>query len=189
MLPLRECSLGDFADLVASREVAPASGAVAAYSVELAAGLVIKAARGSTTGWDEAEGIAAQAGALRRRARPLPDLSAETFSAAVSALRARSSDDELGRTLAEAAEVPLTVLDMAVSVAELAARVVERCDPNHRPEAVGACLLAESAAALCAHLVEVNLASVPGDARVEQAAGLAAGALKAREEVLRPPPR
>jgi formiminotetrahydrofolate cyclodeaminase len=181
---VRDRTLTEFSDLVASAAVAPGAGAVAAVAVDLAAGLVAKAARASSS-WELGEGVGAQAQALRRRAAPQADLGTQAFADAVEALAARTgesgADASLGDALARAAEVPLAILETAVAVAQLAAEVADHGDAEHRPEAVGACLLAEAAAQTCAHLVHVNLATQDGDQRAQRATSLARSARQARD--------
>ncbi len=71
----------------------------------------------------------------------------------------------LGTMLRRAADVPLQIAEAAGDVALLAGAVAEIAPAAQRADVVGAALLAEGAARAAAHLVDVNLASRPGDER------------------------
>src|SRR5437764_423545 len=147
-------------------------------------------------GWVEA---AAQLPALRAA---LDDLVARAerdaaFRAALVAVltaratevdpRTEARDFHLGRTLARAADAPLAIGETACDVALLAAQVADRGDEELRPEAATAALLAQAAARVAAHLVEINLASAPDDDRGRRVLDLvrtaAAAAKRAANEV------
>jgi formiminotetrahydrofolate cyclodeaminase len=148
---------------------------VAALVTAMAAGLVAKAARASEDGWPEAAGIVAQAESLRGRAAPLAQEDAEAYHAALEVMQG-AGDEKLADALDKAAEVPLEVAAVAVDVAALGALVAERGNESLHGESAGAAALAEAAARIAAHLVEVNLTAVPGDGRAERAKQLAAEA-------------
>ena len=79
-------------------------------------------------------------------------------------------DFALGLALLRAAEVPLRIAEAAADVAELAAaRRRPRASPHLRPDATAAAALAEAATRAATHLVEINLATVPGDRHSERA--------------------
>src|SRR5690242_10866769 len=65
--------------------IVPAGGSGLAFSVAMAAALVGKVARVSKASWPAAAGIAAQADALLARAKPLAQLDAEAYLAALEA--------------------------------------------------------------------------------------------------------
>ena len=95
-------------------------------------------------------------------------------------------DFALGVALLQAAEVPLRIAEAAADVAELAALAAAEGAPHLRPDATAAAALAEAATRAAAHLVEINLAIVPGDRHSERAAlargGRGRGAGRARWE-------
>jgi formiminotetrahydrofolate cyclodeaminase len=179
-----ELPLKDFLDEVASSDVAPGGGSVAAVAVAMAAGLVTMAARHSRGRWPEAAGAAAQAETLRRRVMPLVDLNVEAYLEAVAALRDRGEDDAIGQALDRAAEIPLEIGRAAADVGALAALVAEQGDPSLRPDVAAAALISESAARTAAALVEVNLATTEGDDRVVAARGFATAAEAAANQAL-----
>ena len=139
------------------------AGAAAARTAAEAARLVGLVAR-ETGGWDEARGVAAQAGALADRLDELATEDAEAFAAALEALEAASRD--LPMRLQRAAEVPLEIARTAADVSAAAALVAERCDGVLRADAAGAAALASGAALAAAQLVRANLVVQPDDPRV-----------------------
>jgi formiminotetrahydrofolate cyclodeaminase len=177
-------------DLLARRGPGPAVGSAAALVAATAAALVAKAARTSTAVWDGASGAAAQAEALRHRTAPLAQADADAYAAAVERLDEPREPDpdrrdfQLGRALDAAAVVPMRIAAAAADIAALAAEVAERGNPNLRPDATGAALLAEAAARTAAHLVEVNLSVGPDDPRVREANGHAEAAAAAARRAL-----
>jgi formiminotetrahydrofolate cyclodeaminase len=135
-----------------------------------AAAVVALAARRS-----EVEGLVAQALALRTRLVAFAEADAEVYAASLEALAAASGggderrDFELGTALAHAAQVPLLIAEAAADVAMLAAEAAATVTPEAQADAQGAAALAAGAATAAARLVEVNLASAPGDERVQRA--------------------
>jgi formiminotetrahydrofolate cyclodeaminase len=192
--PLLDRSLSDALEAIGDERADVAAGAAAAIATASAAGLTAMALRRSPA-WNEAASAAGQADVLRRRATDLIPLSAEAFAEAAAALSvardAPNEDDapgrgdwQLGEALRRAAEAPLAVAEVAADVATLAAEAAAHEEGAHRPDLVSACLLAEAAAAACAHLVAVNLTAVQGDERVANAQRLAASAAACRSKVL-----
>ena len=131
--------------------------------------------------WSDAGAVVAQAESLRARALRLAQEDADALEAflaereAPGAERVETRDFRLGRTLHRAADAPLAIAEAAADIAALAAHTAERCAGEVRADAAAAALLARGAAAAAAHLVEVNLATVEGDARVTRARGLVRG--------------
>jgi formiminotetrahydrofolate cyclodeaminase len=147
------------------------------------------AARSSTESWQEARGAVAQAEALRRRAAPLGDADARALADAITLLEPEeregdSRDFELGLALATAAEVPLSIVQVATDVAALAKVVAENGRSEVRPDAIGAALLAHGAARAAGHLVEINLATTEDDFRVLAARSLVAAAASWADQAL-----
>jgi formiminotetrahydrofolate cyclodeaminase len=182
----QDLRLGEFLEEVASPDAMPGAGYCAAVSLSMAAGLVAMAARASRGQWGEAKGAAAQADALRERVAPLAQRNADAYAAAVAGLREAQGGDpskgeDLGDSLARAADVPLEIAEAAVDVASLAAVVAERGEQALRPDAVAAAALSQAAARAAATLVEVNLGTTPSDPRVTQARDLAGAATAAAE--------
>jgi methenyltetrahydrofolate cyclohydrolase len=176
--------LTDFLEEVSSSEVAPGGGSVAAVAVAMAAGLVTMAARLSRGGWQDAAGAAAQSETLRLRVTPLVERNVEAYVEAVATLRSPSDDDETGRALDRAAEIPLEIARAAADVGALAALVAEQGEPSLRPDVATAALLSQAAARTAATLVEVNLATIEGDDRIAAAHEFAAAAEAAAKQAL-----
>jgi formiminotetrahydrofolate cyclodeaminase len=191
-----DLSIDELLDTLASPEPAPGSGFVAAVAVAMAAGLVAMAARLSLSDWPEARGAAAQAQSLRARVTPLAETNARAYIEAISALDqpfgssqprqpgTESRDEALARKLAKAADVPTQIGRAAADVAALAAAVAENGNPALRADVAVAAALAVAGARGAATLVEVNLATTPGDDRVAQARGYVEDAGAALERAL-----
>jgi glutamate formiminotransferase/formiminotetrahydrofolate cyclodeaminase len=185
-----ELRLQDFLEDVASADLAPGAGLVAAIAVAMGAGLVAMAARLSRDEWLEAQGSAAQAEALRSRVTPLAELNAEAYASAVAALRLEDASDPTRRdeaiaiALERAAEIPLQIGEVASDVASLAAEVAEHGEPNLRADVAIAALLSEAGAKAAATLVEINLGTTSDDERVARARQLVTEASAACEKAL-----
>jgi formiminotetrahydrofolate cyclodeaminase len=185
---LHDEPIGALLDELARESRVPGAGSVSAVVVSMAAAIVAMAARGSTEIWKEARGAVAQAEALRRRVAPLADADARALGDAIALLEPderegpRGRDFELGLALANAADVPLSIVQVATDVAALAKAVAEHGRLELRPDAVGAAFLAHGAARAAAHLVEINLATTEEDVRVLTARSLVAAAASWAEQ-------
>ena len=152
-------------------------GPVAALVVALAAGVVGEGARRSVDSWEEAAGVSAQATAFRRHAIRLAQEDLEAHVAASDALEAalrdketrRAGDTPLAPALAQAADLPLEIAEVAADVASLAALAAEHLSPDRRADAAGAARLAAGAVGAAAHLIDVNLSTGPEDERLVRA--------------------
>jgi formiminotetrahydrofolate cyclodeaminase len=171
----------ELAEAISSGEVVPGSGWVAAVSAALAAALVAKAAKRSE-GWSESAGARAQAIELRDRLLALAEQDALAYETALTSLERR--DAGLARSLAKAAEVPLTIGETAADTALLAAEAAERADGSARADAAAAACLAAGAAQAARRLVEVNLATGPDDDRLARAGRAAEAAAEAAQQAL-----
>ncbi len=178
-------SLEEFLDLLEAPAPAPSGGTAAATAAAMAASLVVLVGRGSPD-WPEGAGVAAQARALRARLLALGTADAEAYSGVLAAMRPAADvpqerrDFALGKALETAAEVPLAIAEAAADAAELAAAAAASGKQSLRADAAVAAALAEAAARGAALLVEVNLATVPGDERSSRATLLVAQAHEAR---------
>jgi len=183
-VPYTEVAFEELLDTIAAETPAPGGGSVAAFVTEMAASLAAMAARFAHD-WDGAAGAVAQAETLRHRAAPLADEDAVAYENVLTAMRMpRELEPEvrdmlIGETLSRAADVPLQIAECAASVSELAAEIAVRGNPNLRGDAAAAAILASAAARVAANLVEINLATVEGDERVESARAVVASAERA----------
>lgn len=181
--------LDAFLDALEAPAPSPCGGTAAAVSAAMAAALVTMVARGSES-WPDGVGIAAQAKALRARLMILGEDDATVFGQVLATMRDHSGTREqrdfaLGAALVRAAEVPLRIGEAAADVAELAALAAIDGAPHLRPDAAAAAVIAEAAVRAATHLVEINLAVIPGDRHSESAARLSAAAASARDRALR----
>jgi formiminotetrahydrofolate cyclodeaminase len=188
-----EATVERFLTALAAREPAPSGGAAAAFACAFAAALVEMAA--SLTVADGPLPVAAmgeRAAAIRSTATRLADEDAAAYGRVIEALRAprhdAGRDERVTEALSRAADAPLAIAECAAEAAELAAAVAHGGNPNLRGDALTGALLAEAAALGAVRLVEINLASAPGDARVQRGRDLARRALAARERALAAPP-
>ena len=182
--PRRLGSLDEFLDELEAPAPSACGGTAAAVSAAMAASLVTMVARTSRD-WADGPGIAAQARALRERLIALGDEDARVFELVLETMRGGSGSPEqrdfaLGEALVGAAAVPLAIAETAADVAELAALAATEGAAHLRPDAVAAATLAEASVRAAAHLVEINLATVPGDRHSAQAKQLSAAAAAAR---------
>ncbi|MDX6318089.1 MAG: methenyltetrahydrofolate cyclohydrolase [Nocardioidaceae bacterium] len=161
--------LGDFLDLVASREAAPGGGAVAAVTISLAAGLVAMAAQLSERQLPDSASLVTEAEQVRRRSERLADEDAEAYRAVLAAYTAARSGAtaktyaKIAAALDGAARVPLEMASLAAQTAVLGARLALEGNPRLRGDATTAVLLAEAAARSAAHLVQVDVDEGDGD--------------------------
>jgi formiminotetrahydrofolate cyclodeaminase len=180
-------SVSDFLDQIAAEEPAPGGGAVAAVVTAMAAGLVGMGARFSRKRWDGWKAVATEADALRERVAPLAQADADAFAEYLTAIRLPKDDQERDRAVAQAtdraAAVPLEIAAVAARVADLAATLAEKGNPNLKDDAVSAALFAEAAARATANLVAANLGR-DDDERVIQARRHAVDASGGAEEAL-----
>ena len=126
-----------------------------------------------------AEAALAAAGELRSRVAPLAQADGEAYAAFLAARQAGTDDAE---ARARIVAVPLEVAGFAAEVAELAASLAERGNPNLRGEAMAAGQAASAGAAIASKLVELNLGWKPDerlDRAREHAASAAAAAARA----------
>jgi formiminotetrahydrofolate cyclodeaminase len=162
--------LGQFLDLVASREAAPGGGAVAAVTVSLAAGLVAMAARLSPDQIPDSAALTAEADRIRLSAARLADDDAHAYRrvlAAYSAARRTGSttpgDPAVRSALEQAARVPLEVSALGARAAALAARLAVEGNPPLRGDAATAVAIAQAAVGAAARLVSINVEEGGGD--------------------------
>jgi len=178
-----EAPLGEFLDMVASREPAPGGGASAAVVVALAAALSGMAARFSTEHLADADGLAGRADGLRGEVAPLARADAAAYGRVLDAYRAPRDDEEARRlmireALSEAADVPLSIAEIGTEVVGISARLAEDGNPNLLGDAVAAAALAGAGVSAATTLVEINV-SAGDDERLSHAAELRARAVAA----------
>jgi formiminotetrahydrofolate cyclodeaminase len=145
-----DLSLREFLELVASGSPAPGGGSVAAVAVALAAGLAGMAARLSADQLADAAKLADHADALRRRVAPLAWADAESYGHVLERIK---------DALSGAADVPLAVAGAGNEVADIAARLVQKGNPNLEGDAMTAVFLADAGVHAAAVLAGINLSS------------------------------
>ncbi len=154
-----EMRLADFLEKVAAKTPTPGGGSVSAVVGALGAALGVMASRYSDAG--EAEHAL---DALKAEFLPLADQDAEAYGQVNKALALPKGTDEdkkrrkeaLQIALAEAADVPLKGMGMAIRGLEVLAELAPRCNKNLTSDLSGAARFLATALAGCAENVAVN---------------------------------
>jgi formiminotetrahydrofolate cyclodeaminase len=148
-----ERSVAEFAEAVAERTPAPASGSATAVAAALAAALVELTAR-----FSDDDATVAEARGLRSRLLALADDDADAYT---EFMRTRT-DEARSRTV----DAPLALAEAAAEVARLATRLEHDGNPNLVGDAAAAGELARAAIRVGARLVEINLRGASDDPRL-----------------------
>ena len=143
------------------------AGALAAATTAEAA-LVVAGAAAAAWDWPEAEDVAQQARTIASGALWLAERNAEGYGEARRALAGQLPDvpqelrdDILAEAVAEAAQAPLSIAELAARTCELAAEVASHTPTLQATDAKGAATVACGAARAAAMLVQVNLTVAP----------------------------
>ena len=180
-------SVGAFLDALAAGAPAPAGGSAAALVLAQAAALCAKSARlsGRQLTASRAAELTAEAEEIRGTAASLIDEDPRAYQAVIEQSRriggerraersAAGRSDRMAAALSAAADVPMRIVELATSVAALAAVLARDGKPALRGDAIAAGLLARAAARAAAALVSINLADRPADPRHSRADSLLA---------------
>ena len=152
MADLTEQSLEEFLDSVGEDTPAPGGGTSSAVTAALAAALVEMSGRLASD--DEA---AEAAKAMRTEALRLAEAELTSYAAVLEA----ETPADRTTALDAASEPPAQIAETAASVAELGVKVARSSSAAVRGDALTGVILAESAAAAAARLVETNITSGP----------------------------
>jgi glutamate formiminotransferase/formiminotetrahydrofolate cyclodeaminase len=186
VIELREMTLSEFAERLASREPTPGGGSASALAGAMAAGLVAMVARNTAANpnFDDRatalEKTATEADILREELLGLVDDDAAAFDRVMAAIRLPRETPELKAARSReiqasykaAIEPPLRVCRDAAGVLALAGRVAEQGNPNAVSDAGVAALLAASALEGAALNVEINLGSIDDESYRARTAGM-----------------
>lgn len=148
--------LSELLDDLSGDAPVPAAGSLAAATGALAAALTAKVARRSPTLGDDREAVAAEADRLRARLEPGVTRDAAGYAAVLAEPPAQRAE-----TLSAASRWPKEIAAAATEVAELAAGLAERGNPNLRHDAAAAHRFATVAADVASALVRANEAAPP----------------------------
>jgi methenyltetrahydrofolate cyclohydrolase len=178
--PYLDLPVGRFLGLLAGPQPAPSGGGAAALAVSMAASLCAMTARLSTRQLSAGDTgtLVHDMERIATTAASLIQADADSYAAVIAARRSADRGDESGQAaisaaLAAAAAVPMEMIELAVPVAEAAARLAADGNPNLRGDAITGALLAAAGARAAAVLVDINLAARPDDGRPAHAARLA----------------
>jgi formiminotetrahydrofolate cyclodeaminase len=181
---LADQSVRELLEAVGARTPAPGGGSAAALSGSLAAGLVEMTAR-FTLGRDE---LAGEAALLRSHLLELGERELTAYEPVLEAFALEAGDPDrearLHEALSDAAESPLQIARAAAVVASLGAELALTGNTNLTGDAITGAVLAEAACCAAARLTEINLARVPSDPRLDEAAELTRQASAARAKAL-----
>lgn len=187
---LLEANVGEFLDILGSREPTPGGGSAAALAGALAAALLSMVARLSE---QERGRIAVspvgRAEDLRIALAGLVDDDARAFDRVMEAYRMpKATEDEKDRRrnavqaeLLRAAEVPLESARTAVDVLRETAQLVERANPNAISDLGVAAVLAEASVAGAVFNVAINAAGIKDESAAQR---LRAEAQRLQEEAV-----
>lgn len=181
---LADRSVRELLEALGERTPAPGGGSAAALGGALAAGLVEMAARFAVA----RETVAAQAADLRGQLLELGERELQAYAPVLEALALDAGDPgremRLRQALSDAADSPLAIARAASTVSELGAELARTGNANLAGDAITGAVLAEAACCAAVRLTEINLARVPSDPRLEEAAALARQAAAARVRAL-----
>lgn len=173
-------TLRELLDSVGARTPAPGGGSAAALAGALGAGLVEMAARFT----DGSEAVAVKAAALREELLELGERELHSYQPVLDALASDAGDPEretrLREALSDAADSPLAIARAAARAAELGVELAHTGNAHLAGDAITGVALGEAACTSTARLVQINLARVPSDPRLEEAAELIRQAAAAR---------
>jgi methenyltetrahydrofolate cyclohydrolase len=191
---LAEQSVRELLDAVGAQTPAPGGGTAAALTASIAAGLVQMAARFTRARDDYAQvhdrmdEVAEEAGALRERLLELGERELYAYEPVLGAFALDADDPDrearLLGALSDAADSPLEIARAALSVAELGAELAATGNVNLTGDAITGTVMAEAACCAAARLAQINLARVPSDPRLDEAAELTMEASAARVKAL-----
>lgn len=143
------------------------AGALAAATTAEAA-LVVAGSAAAAWDWSGAESVAEQARIVASGALWLAERNAEGYGEARRALAGdlpdvtqELRDDILAEAVADAAQAPLSIAELAARTCELAADVAHHTPTLQATDAQGAAVIAYGAARAAAMLVQVNLTVAP----------------------------
>jgi formiminotetrahydrofolate cyclodeaminase len=181
---LADQSVRELLDAVGARTPAPGGGSAAALSGSLAAGLVEMAAR-FTAGRED---VAGEAAVLRSQLLSLGERELSAYVPVLEAFALEAGDPDrearMRAALSDAADSPLEIARAAAVVASLGAELALTGNANLTGDAITGVLMAEAACCAAARLTEINLARVPSDPRLDEAAELTRQASAARAKAL-----
>jgi formiminotetrahydrofolate cyclodeaminase len=132
--------------------------------------------------------VAEEAGTLSERLLELGERELYAYEPVLEALALDAGDPDrekrLRRASSDAADSPLEIARAAGVVASLGAELALTGNTNLTGDAITGVLLAEAACCAAARLTEINLARVPSDPRLDEAAALTRQASAARAKAL-----
>ena len=173
--------LGAIVDAMAGREPLPAAGAALAVALAMSAALLEKAASAPRAGVPVDAAAEARAGRLRHDALRLADEDATAYRRVVAA-KAAGDAERMRHALSRAAEPPLSMAEMGLKLASIAASILDEVPLSLQGEVRAAAQMALAATIAAADLVRIDVGSEE-DERAQRAS-LLAGDAAARIQAL-----
>jgi formiminotetrahydrofolate cyclodeaminase len=134
------------------------------------------------------EDVAEKAALLREQLLELGQRELGAYQPVLEAFRLDTGDPNRGarlrQALSDAADSPLAIARAAAAAASLGAELAVSGNAHLAGDAITGTLLAEAACVSAAALVQINLARVPSDPRLDEAAELTRQASAARGKAL-----
>ena len=159
----------------------------------MAAALLEKVAKLSTTHWAGADVALERAHALRLRAEELVEADAHAYMSFVEAtraargLRGAARDQAIRPAHDVTVDVPLAIVRLAAETVELATDLAANGNPNLRADALVAATIAVAGATAAARLIAVNLSDARDDPRLDEARRVAQAASDETDALAIPP--
>jgi len=181
---LADQSVRELLEAVGAQTPAPGGGSAAAVAGALAAGLVEMAAKFTPA----RENVAVQAASVRAQLLELGEAELHAYQPVLDAMRLDAGEPgreaRLRAALSDAADSPLAIARATATVSQLGAELARTGNANLTGDAITGAVLAEAACCAAARLAEINLARVPSDPRLAEAAALSRQAAAARVQAL-----
>jgi formiminotetrahydrofolate cyclodeaminase len=134
------------------------------------------------------EDVVSEAGVLRERLLDLGERELGAYEPVLEAFRLDADDPDrearLREALSAAADSPLEIARAAAAAASLGAELAVTGNAHLTGDAITGTLLAEATCCAAARLTQINLARVPSDPRLDEAAELTRQASAARAKAL-----
>lgn len=166
-MPFADQSVGAFLDAVASEDLTPSGGAVAAIVGAAGGALCEMACRHTAVDGDEGHtDLAALAESLETDRRRLLDLADADAAAVEAVFHGGQDEDSAEATLEHATEVPMEIAAASLEVLDRAVTVTASANPRAVPDATTGAYLAHAAVQASTATVRANLEAIDDDAFV-----------------------
>lgn len=171
---LTDLTIKDFMSTLASDSPVPGGGSVAAMCGAAASGLIAMVAaltvekKGYEDAWDEMSGIKSKAEILSKEFLSSIDEDSDSYAKVIDCYKLpKNTDDEkqrrsvaIQKAITEAALLPLSVAEKAVTLFDYAKTVIEKGNKNAASDGAVGALMARSCVLGALYNVRINAASI-----------------------------